>query len=474
VCVAGIGKLLSVTLGASAKTAEGGATLPVGTSRAVRPRKPRVGAAQATSEGDRAYLRGRIAVAFDLALGNSHVEARRLLAGLQPDVDTADNEIAALYFHACALTYYKARLIRESFAAFERALTAARNHTDPRLRHVILENYGCTLTQDGRTGSAVDLLTQGLEIESDPVDRLLSLMNFAEALFAAGHLRRAADVLHEFHALHASHPKSDYLLTAAVTGIPVAMMLGDKQLLRLSCDPALVELAFVRPGQHQVLGQAAEAFCLLYEHSDRRTEHDALLDRTVDALSSLDASLGLALRVARLGSADQVLRVKTLIDQHCAADTVLLRSYRALFDGFIASRHQLTQRARKLAMQAVRDLAGVGRPFLEAVALEAAGLHDAARSLRRRCGGTGDAMRLKWMSGALPRRMATDLTSREREVAKLAARGTTDRAIALALGLSERTVQCHCRAIFGKLGIRSRWQLSGVLMETTRVKSISK
>ena len=36
-------------------------------------------------------------------------------------------------------------------------------------------------------------------------------------------------------------------------------------------------------------------------------------------------------------------------------------------------------------------------------------------------------------------------------------------AIASVLGLSERTVQNHCEAIFIKLGIRSRWQISAEL-----------
>jgi tetratricopeptide (TPR) repeat protein len=311
-----------------------------------------------------------------LALGNSHTEARRLLAGLQCETD-ADDEMAALYFHACALTYYKARLIRESFAAFERALKAARSHGESRLCQVVLENYGCALAQDGKIEYAVQLLGEGLEIQGDVLDQLLCLANLADGLLVAGQLRHAADVLHQFHALHAGHPKSDYLLTASVTGISVGVMLGDKKLVHLSSDPALLELAFARPGQHQVLGQAAEAFCLLYEQSDRRTEHDALLDRAVDASLSLDSSLNLAIRVARLGSADQVLRVKALMDQHCAGDSLPLRAYCALFDSFVASRHQLTQRARKLATQAVRDLAGVGRPLLEAAALEAAGLYDA-------------------------------------------------------------------------------------------------
>jgi DNA-binding NarL/FixJ family response regulator len=246
-------------------------------------------------------------------------------------------------------------------------------------------------------------------------------------------------------------------------------MLADKKLLRLGCDPALLELAFARPGQQQVLAQAAEAFCLFYEHFDRRTEHDALLDRTVDTLVSLDSSLAFGLRVARLGSADQVLRVKLLMDRHCDGESVPLRAYQALFDSFVASRHQLTQRARQLASQAVRHLAGAGRPFLEATALEASGQHDAARRLRLRCGSCRDGAALRWKGGPLGRRTATRLTSREREVAELAARGTTDRAIALTLGLSERTVQCHCRAIFGKLGIRSRWQLSTASIEKASV-----
>jgi DNA-binding NarL/FixJ family response regulator len=423
--------------------------------------------AERAGGGDRAYLFSRITVAFDLAVGSGHAEAQKLLAGLQHEIDPNDNEIVGLYFQACALTFQRRRLIRDCFASFERALKAARAFPERKLLQVVMENYGCALAQDGKIDYAVELLEKALAIKTGPRPRLGFVANLAEALFTAGQLKRAADVLRDFHALYASQPRSDYLLTAAVAGIPIGIMLADKKLLRLSFDPALLELAFVRPGAYQGLGQAAEVFCQFYEHADRRAEHDALLGRTVDVLTSLNASVSFALRVARLGSADQVLQMKALMDQHCAEDSPLSRAYRTLFDSFIASRHQSRQRARKLAMQAVRDLAGTGRPFLEAIALEAAGLDDAAGNLRRRFGGVGDGMKFRWTGGPLPRRMATELTSREREVAELAARGATDRAIALALGMSERTVQCHCRAIFGKLGIRSRWQLSAVLAETT-------
>ncbi|MBV9173555.1 MAG: response regulator transcription factor, partial [Chloroflexi bacterium] len=52
------------------------------------------------------------------------------------------------------------------------------------------------------------------------------------------------------------------------------------------------------------------------------------------------------------------------------------------------------------------------------------------------------------------------LSSREREVAQLVARGLSNREIADALVLTERTVESHLTHIFGKLGLRSRSQLT--------------
>ena len=52
------------------------------------------------------------------------------------------------------------------------------------------------------------------------------------------------------------------------------------------------------------------------------------------------------------------------------------------------------------------------------------------------------------------------LTPREREVAALIAQGRTNREIAEALVLSERTVDSHVRNIMGKLEINSRAQIA--------------
>ena len=70
------------------------------------------------------------------------------------------------------------------------------------------------------------------------------------------------------------------------------------------------------------------------------------------------------------------------------------------------------------------------------------------------------------LEGVLPHedgdlRGAHELTAREREIARLAAGGATNRAIAEALVLSTRTVEGHLYRIYGKLGITTREELEG-------------
>ena len=70
-------------------------------------------------------------------------------------------------------------------------------------------------------------------------------------------------------------------------------------------------------------------------------------------------------------------------------------------------------------------------------------------------------------TGARPRRVALSgvesLTPSERRVAELAAQGPTNREIAQALFVTQRTVEVHLTSVFRKLGIGSRSQLAGAL-----------
>ena len=55
------------------------------------------------------------------------------------------------------------------------------------------------------------------------------------------------------------------------------------------------------------------------------------------------------------------------------------------------------------------------------------------------------------------------LTAREREIAALIAAGRTNREVAEQLVLSPRTIEAHLRNIYGKLGVRSRVELTRAL-----------
>ena len=68
---------------------------------------------------------------------------------------------------------------------------------------------------------------------------------------------------------------------------------------------------------------------------------------------------------------------------------------------------------------------------------------------------------LKRISGRAPTLGA--LTPAEERVAALVAEGKTNREVAAALYLSDRTVEGHLSHIFGKLGIRHRTELARAL-----------
>lgn len=83
-----------------------------------------------------------------------------------------------------------------------------------------------------------------------------------------------------------------------------------------------------------------------------------------------------------------------------------------------------------------------------------------ATALGRRCAGLG--VRDAWVLRGMPPHRP--LTPRERQVALLASGGYTNRAIASDLAMSNRTVENHLAAVYRKLGVTGRRQLSTELV----------
>ena len=102
----------------------------------------------------------------------------------------------------------------------------------------------------------------------------------------------------------------------------------------------------------------------------------------------------------------------------------------------------------------VRELVGLSCRALgdeDTAALEL----DAARAAYAELGAGPDLARMGSLAGVAPRE-AHGLTERELEVLRLVAAGKTNKAIAAALVLSERTVDRHVSNIFAKLRVSSR------------------
>ena len=177
------------------------------------------------------------------------------------------------------------------------------------------------------------------------------------------------------------------------------------------------------------------------------------LGRTDEAVALLNAWESDAVRVGRHWVLAQIARCRGLleaalgnVEQAMRALDVAVAEHEAVHDPF--------GRARALlALGVVRRRARQKRPAREAIeaALEAfetlgaAGWAEKARAELGRIGG---------------RTRAEGLTAAEQRVAALVAEGRTNREVAAALFLAERTVASHLSHVYAKLGVRSRTELA--------------
>jgi DNA-binding CsgD family transcriptional regulator len=177
------------------------------------------------------------------------------------------------------------------------------------------------------------------------------------------------------------------------------------------------------------------------------------LGRIDDAVKLLDVWEADALRVERDWVLAHVTRCRGLVaaargDVETALD----------FLGRALGEHETTGdpfgRGRALlALGIVRRRIRQKRPAREAI--------EAALEAFETLGAAGWAARARAELGRISgRTRAEGLTAAERRVASLVAAGRTNREVAAALFLAERTVASHLNHIYAKLGVRSRTELA--------------
>jgi DNA-binding CsgD family transcriptional regulator len=283
--------------------------------------------------------------------------------------------------------------------------------------------------------AAHDIAIQyGVEVPQDHLPIAVIAVHRGQLEFAREHSQRAFTLADE---QFGSRPPQHL----AVMGL-VALGHGDQSSALEWLDKAARRAAGLGWGEPSVRWWTADHVELILE-----------LGRIEDAVELVDAWDADAARVDRGWVLAHVVRCRGLVaaasgdvDHALALLGRALDEHEAIGDPF--------GRARALlALGAVRRRGRQKRPAREAL--------EAALEGFEAIGASGWAAKARAELGGISGRTRSDgLTPAERRVAALVAEGKTNREVAAALFLGERTVASHLNHIYAKLGIRSRTELA--------------
>lgn len=240
----------------------------------------------------------------------------------------------------------------------------------------------------------------------------------------------------------------------ACTGIPIALHTGDALLLRQCARPRLLERAFASHTPN-VFGPVAAAVAGQLRTQGRIEEARALVTQAVRKLPHALNNVPLIIESARCAAPEATQKGLSMLEP--------LRGQSRSGEGgwYLASAYGCTgEERRAYAARAAEMFADIPWVVYQAEALELAGEPEAALDLYRRCGFSVDVGRLETLGAT---RAKSGLSKREFEVAALVAEGRSNRSIAQALSLSERTIENHIASIFAKLTLRSRAEVAAYM-----------
>jgi DNA-binding CsgD family transcriptional regulator len=248
----------------------------------------------------------------------------------------------------------------------------------------------------------------------------------------------------------------------------------DSELLQQARDDRFVDDVRAAALEGHGIEAAPQAVELLVSQGDLERAR-AFIHELVESAPeffSADGSAEFCVTVARFGDMADIARAREFVHSIMPeSQRRLERANSELFEANAALRDNDREKARKFAMTAEALFAELHLPYFRAQALEIAGNIDNALRIYRDMGDVYDVHRLEKSTTVNKRgRAKTELTAREREVAELVSEGKSNAAIAEQLVISERTVEHHVSAIFDKLGVASRAEVTAFVVRSEPAK----
>ena len=428
--------------------------------------------------GEHDLVRLALNAQYCAGMGNL-AEAEASLRAAEKLLADADDLSLVRFFHARATTHFAAHRPAEAIADAQRALDHATRAGDVRERVLTMLRLGWRFQEAVQAKNAIEIFGEAAalaEAEHYFGYAAWALAFRARQELAAGALEAARDSLRASlrHGADADLPQTRHFHFDS--GLRLASRLQDAALLAELEDALGIDLS--NPGAiadefSPFMGALAEVLFARGAPDEAR----AALRRAAAGFRADEPAVGNArksewtcIMTALHGDAAAIApaRENLIASQkvYPPAGAVL-----ALFDAYAAARRGgAPVEVRSLAENAARALHAVERPHEAALALELAGRLPEALAIYRRIGNRRDSARLEVALTPINRqgRAATALTRRETQIAELVAQRKSNKEIAHALSISERTVETHMSTMFGKLGIKSRLDLAAVAAPTAQ------
>ena len=359
----------------------------------------------------------------------------------------------------------------------ERAYRLAVDLPDATPRTKGISALGLVLTWMGRTDRAREVLEPSLADIGDRDERARQWILWYLALVElwAGRWDMAAAYAEEASALRAAYSEPFGDMPSAF----VALHQGDFERARSTAEGALAAAddAALLESYFGVLGS-----CELWRgHADAAIVQFDRAERAADAVGSIEPSFRewrpeMIEALVQLGRVDEAETLTTSWEtaaQRLGRERVLAQALRCR--GLITSARGDLPGALKLLEAAIDGSRAAGDPFGEARAILVLGMtrrrdqqkRSAREALEAALAGFERLGAASWAATTRAelakvggRSRISGLSPSEESVAALVAEGQTNREIAAALFLGERTVASHLTHIYSKLGVRSRTELA--------------